>query len=151
MSIVTRTGKCLDCGASIPDCSIRCEPCYRASLKKEIDHCEFCDQEFMIRYIKWLDENLNVKYAHEECYYRNLTQVHPEAIPLVEEPFKWDLHMTFWKDADAEIPEITDPPCKHCKSFKPSRKYDENGSCIEIRICHNSYMNNDFSCFEVRE
>lgn len=49
--------------------------------------------------------------------------------------------------------EITEPPCKHCRSFKPQLRFLETESGMisdGVVICHAREMQADFSCYVKR-
>lgn len=73
----------------------------------------------------------------------------PSPFGLVE-PFKFEP----WKDPIIEerldLP-ITEPPCKHCKFFRPRIITDARGVFDGVILCHNEGdMEKDFSCFRDR-
>lgn len=53
-------------------------------------------------------------------------------------------------EADAELLPITEPPCKHCISWKPMRVHNERGVFAGVRMCIVEKMHRDFSCFASR-
>ncbi len=64
---------------------------------------------------------------------------------------RWKPWQDFAVDLNIDIPEITEPPCKHCRLFKPKRTYYPDGKMSGVQICHKPGafgMSNDFSCYE---
>lgn len=55
-----------------------------------------------------------------------------------------------WIDYDIAA-NITEPPCKDCKYFKPQITYYPNGIFDGVKFCHSDEMFPDFSCFRERE
>jgi len=49
------------------------------------------------------------------------------------------------------VPEITEPPCKHCKLFVPAVKTNAIGEFGGWVFCRSDHMNHDFSCFREKK
>ncbi len=55
--------------------------------------------------------------------------------------------------------DIKDPPCKHCKHWKPQVRYYQNKDGLHfdsVRLCwkvdyNDGHMQADFSCFNLKE
>jgi hypothetical protein len=66
-----------------------------------------------------------------------------------------------WYKATGTPPEatnngepITEPPCKHCKHWKPEIVFirGNEGQVVNgVRLCHSESQHQDFSCFGQRE
>lgn len=62
---------------------------------------------------------------------------------------KWQPWIDFKKDADSDIPEIKEPPCKTCTFFRPQRRYLHDGSFDGVQLCHKpGGPERDFSCYK---
>lgn len=66
-----------------------------------------------------------------------------------DQPFVWEPWEEFKEDL--EVLPIDEPPCKHCKHWRPLRTYNWNGEFNGLVLCHFSGKRPcDFSCFESR-
>jgi hypothetical protein len=46
------------------------------------------------------------------------------------------------------VPELTDPPCRGCRYWKPHRTFNRRFDFTGINCCAADLMFSDFSCFE---
>jgi hypothetical protein len=61
---------------------------------------------------------------------------------------KWEPWIIFRKDQTDEILPIAEPPCKHCKHWRPVRVFAQSGRFEGIAACRADDMHFDFSCYE---
>lgn len=56
-----------------------------------------------------------------------------------------------FKECCPIIIDVKEPPCKRCKYWSPRIKTDSIGDYGGVRLCINTNMYPDFSCFEERD
>lgn len=76
--------------------------------------------------------------------------------PVIEKPkppaFTWEPNKR--PDIEGRLNlDIYEPPCRHCKYFKPRITTDVRGEFDGVIICHkeDGEMEHDFSCFRSKE
>lgn len=71
----------------------------------------------------------------------------------MSDKFVWEPWVEF--DKDAPVLDIKEPPCPHCKFWKPQPVYiwvQHQGMTFDgVRLCHVEEMWEDFSCFKPNE
>jgi len=47
--------------------------------------------------------------------------------------------------------DVSEPPCKHCRNWRPHAKLNSEGDVCGLRCCVAKDMYHDFSCFTEKE
>ena len=67
-----------------------------------------------------------------------------------DDSMKWQPWEDYKNVKPVEL-DIKEPPCKHCRHFKPSIITNRHGEFDGVVICCNDDMYHDFSCYEPKK